>query len=121
MNELIFYSTDPRALEKEGFVYREEEFEGPNGHAWLERRLTSATCQVGFAIQIEFELDVDGHGSHYSFNGVYMAVADRRMEQANSIEYDEETESPREVGRWPLPCRTLEGVRELCRLMGPGF
>ena len=121
MNELIFYSSDPKALEKEGFVYREEEFEGPNGHAWLERRLTSATSQVGFTIQIEFDLDVDGHGNHFSFNGVYLAVADRQMERANSMEYDEETDSPREVGRWPLPCRTLEEIKELCRLMGKGF
>ena len=120
MNELIFYSSDPRALEKEGFVNREE-FEGANGHAWLERRLTSAESQVGFIIQIEFELDVDGHGNHYSFIGVYLAVVDRQMERANSMEYDEETEVPKEVGRWSLSCRTLEEIKELCRLLGKGF
>ncbi len=121
MNDLIFYSSDPRALEKEGFVYREEEFEGPNGHAWLERRLTSAESQVGFTVQIEFEMDVDGHRNHFSFNGVYLAVADRRMERLDSEGFDEETETPRQVGRWPLPCRTLEEIRGLCRLMGKGF
>ena len=120
MKELIFYSSDPRVLEKEGFVYREEA-KGPNGHAWLERRLTSATSQVGFTVQIEFELDVDGHGNHYSFNGVWLAMADRRMEQESSMEYDEETEAPKEVGRWRLTCRTLEEIKELCRLLGKGF
>lgn len=117
MSELTFYSSDPRALEKEGFAYREES-EGSHSHARLERRLTTAKSQVGFTVQIEFELDVDGHGNHYSFNGVYLAVADRRMEQVNSMEYDEETGSPRQVGRWPLPCRTLEEIKELYRLLG---
>ena len=120
MNELVFYSSDPRALEKEGFAYREE-FKGANGHAWLERRLTSVTSQVGFTVQIEFELDVDGHGNHFSFNWVYLVVADRRMERLDSQNFDEETESPKEVGRWPLPCRTLEEIKELCRLLGKGF
>ena len=118
MKDLMEYSSDPRALEKDGFNYRQEAFDGPHGHAWLERRLTSAESQVGFTLQIEFEMDIDGHGNHYSFNGVWLAVADRRMERANSMEFDEESESPRDVGRWPLPCRTLEEVEELCRLLG---
>ncbi len=121
MNELIFYSSDPRALEKEGFTYREEEFDGANGHAWLERRLTMAESQLCFTVQIEFEMDVDGTGKTFSFNGVYLMVLDRRMECLDSEGFDEDTASPREVGRWPLPCRTLEEVKELCRLLGKGF
>lgn len=92
-----------------------------SGHAWLERRLTSKESQVGFTVQIEFELDVDGHGNHYSFNGVYLALADRQMERLDSERFDEDTETPRKVGRWPLSCRTLEEVKELCRLLGRGF
>jgi len=125
MNDLREVQNEPEFLEKDGFIYREEESTDSVRWVWYEKAFESIESQLRFIIQVEFEMDIydEPFASYaenrtYSFNGVYLIVVDRQMQRWDNRSYDEETEISREIDRYKVNIHTLGRLRSLCNMLG---
>ena len=124
MNDLCDIEREPAFLEKIGFVRQDCESSDTVRMVWYERTIDSSESQVRFIVQVEFELTIGDDPScpsidnySYSFNRVYLKVIDRKMRRLDNQFYDDETESPRKIGRVEVNIRTLNHLRMLCKML----
>ena len=135
MNDLADVIKEPTFLRKLGFTSREEDSTDARRLFWYEKTFQTADYQVKFIVQVEFEMWLrdDPSASYtdnvsYEFNKVYLKVVDRRMEEYDDETrgtfdhysyrvYDEESENPRTIGRYPLDIQKVSQLRALCKML----
>jgi hypothetical protein len=135
MNDLAEVTKEPTFLRKLGFTGHEEDSTDAHRSVWYERTFQTADSQVRFIVQVEFESwrRDDPSASYtdnlsYEFKQVYLWVVDRRMEEYDDETraafhhydyrvYDEESEKPRTVGRFPLNIQRVSQLRTLCKML----
>lgn len=125
MKELRDFESKPDSLTLYGFERREEHSTDSVRWVWYEKRIQSYESQICFVIQVEFELYISDNPTasyldnrSYGFNGVNLGVIDRQMERWDSMSYEEDTESPRDVGSWKLSIQTLEQLESFVGMLG---
>ena len=124
MNQLSEVTREPTFLEKLGFTCREEDTTDPRRSVTYRKTIDSIGSQVRFVIQVEFEMWIrdDPFATYtenvsYGFEGVYLRVIDRQMEELDDETYDEETEKPRYIGRFKMNIETVSHLRLLCKML----
>ena len=135
MNDLAEVTKEPTFLGKLGFTSREEDSTDSRRLVWWERTFQATDCQVKLIVQVVFEMSLrdDPSASYldnvsYEFNKVYLKVVDRRMEEYDDKTrgtfghyayalFDEESENPRTVGRYPLDIQKVSRLRALCKML----
>jgi hypothetical protein len=126
--DLRDFDYEPDRLLSLGYERRDEESADYVRFVWYEKEFSSSESQICLVLQIEYELGLsdDLRASYsancsYSFNGVYVRVLDRQMEEVDNYTFDEETANPRELGRQRLSVTTLEECDALAKLLRPGL
>ncbi len=129
MNDLREVTSSPDFLERIGFDEREGSVSSYEHWIRYEKSIQSLESNLRFIVQVDFDLTIsdEPHGSysdnhHYSFNGVFLKVDDRQMDRDyyDNTTFDEETESPRTIDRWPLRIHTVSRLRSFCDMLGRG-
>lgn len=125
MKELRDFERKPDSLTRYGFERREEHSTDSVRWVWYEKRIQSIDSQICLVIQVEFELYIsdDPTASYienrsYGFNGVSLKVIDLQTERRDGISYEEDTESPGEIGGWRLSIETLEQLKLFVGMLG---
>ena len=119
LNEI---ENEPTFLKTLGFKKVEQDTTEPLRTVWYHAKFQSDKSQIRLIIRIEFEVYItddpliDNEPS-YSFNGVYLIVVNRQMEEENNIYFDEQTEKPLTVGSLRLNISTTSELLSLCKML----
>jgi hypothetical protein len=135
ITDLCEISQEPTFLKRLGFKSREEDTTDTVRSVCYEKAFQSDDSQVKLKIQVEFEKTYrdDPMASYndnvtYSYSGVYLKVIDRQMDEYDDETrgafshydykvYNEESEKPRTVGRFPLDIQQVSQLRTLCKML----
>ena len=126
MKELGDDFKEPTFLLKMGFACKEEDSTDNHRMVRFSRNFQSDKSPFKFIVLLEYELSIrddpsfDAENFSYEFEGAYLLVVDRHMEEDDyhgEIYYDEDSEKPNFIGKTKLNIQTRSELRSFIKAL----